>query len=374
MCSTLGRLNSFSVRGAELGSKISVRFAAVDDLPAVIALRGRCFAQSHWSTVDERIAYMRRVFFENPWYDGSIRPLVCVDNEQIIGFIGLIRREMRLGERQISAALCSQFMVAPERRGQGIGKALIREVFAGTHDLAFSDIPEPTTERIWLSCGGSAAPMYRFFWDYSIRPFAVAAARRGMSLPVRATRKVLQPGISLLDRIVVLKHGKHHLDYVEESITTNAAVNDLYELLVPRVLRPTFTRTAANWIIDQLNEKWGAENVHAARLSDGDGECIGMFIYVVSERVAHVHMLLSKQGEEGHVLDFVLDHAAAKGLISVTGRFQPVMLNAYKNHDIPFHLIGHGLLAYSRDAEILEEILAGRALFTGLTGEWPLHF
>jgi GNAT superfamily N-acetyltransferase len=353
---------------------LTIRAATVDDLAAVVHLRGQCFKTSHWQTDEQRVDYMRRVFFENPWRDARIDPVVCIDNDEIAGFVGIIPRPMRFGDRDISGAVLSQLMVSPQHRRKGIAQALLRTAFDGPQDLTYSDIPEPATERVWVAAGGVSVPMYKFFWEISLRPFALAATHLGMSLPARALRKVSQPIFGLLDRTVAMRRSPDAGRYSAQPLTPGEVVRDVPHLVQADLLHCTYTEHSVAWLFEQMQEKWGDENFHAIRICSADGECAGIFVYVEHERVGHTHLLLSRPSEAGAILDFSLAYAAARGLRAVRGRFQPVMLEAMKHTGMPFSLSGHGLLTYAREQSLSLSILAGKALFTGLTGEWPMHF
>ena len=91
------------------------------DIPVVAALHERVFQPGlHGSkpTAEEYEAYLREVFLRGPWAAGGLHSWVGEgDSGGVSAFLGVLAVPLRMGERVLRAAVCTQFCVDPEQRG-----------------------------------------------------------------------------------------------------------------------------------------------------------------------------------------------------------------------------------------------------------------
>src|SRR5438552_2408867 len=102
-----------------------------EDPPDVVALRQQVFRFSERDSPDRLAHYLEQIFFRHPWADEELTSLVYEDERgRVAGFLGIIPRPDRLPLEPVRAAVATQLMVAPERRGL-VGRRLMRTFLTG---------------------------------------------------------------------------------------------------------------------------------------------------------------------------------------------------------------------------------------------------
>src|SRR6266404_4239354 len=115
--------------------------------------------------------YFEEMFFSNPWQSGKTPSLVYEDvHGSIVGFLGVIPREMRfLGER-IRVAVASQLMMDGSKPRGFAALELLRKFFSGPQDLSFSDGTNDLARKVWVATGGEIAMLHSSVWTRVLRP------------------------------------------------------------------------------------------------------------------------------------------------------------------------------------------------------------
>ncbi len=78
--------------------------------------------------------------------------------------------------------------------------------------------------------------------------------------------------------------------------------------------------------------------------------------------------ILASPGQEGAVIDRMLDHAARRGLVALRGRTQPALLDAMLGRRFAF-LHASSSIVHARDTALMEFFGSGKAFFNGFAGE-----
>src|SRR5439155_1097840 len=126
----------------------------------------------------DRLAhYLEQIFCRHPWADEELTSLVYEDERgRVAGFLGIIPRPLRFQGEPVRAAVATQLMVAPERRGL-VGRRLMRTFLTGPQDLSLSDTANEVGRRLWESLGGSVSLIHSLAWTRTLRPCRHLAGR-----------------------------------------------------------------------------------------------------------------------------------------------------------------------------------------------------
>src|SRR4051812_8215106 len=98
-----------------------VRRFTEQDIPQVADLHRTVFQMPDRPTPELLAAYRTyfdEVFFNNPWQDEAVAPLVYEDAAgRITGFLGVSPRRLTIGGKSVQMAIMSQFVVDANSRG-----------------------------------------------------------------------------------------------------------------------------------------------------------------------------------------------------------------------------------------------------------------
>jgi hypothetical protein len=354
-----------------------IRPFTVDDIPAVVALRRRAFRFSGWRADEQLATYFRTIFFNNPWAREDLPAIVYDSGKEIIGFLGVLPRPFKFGERVLQGAITTQFMVAPEHRGL-TGTLMVRHVLKGPQDLTLADVANEQAQRIWNGAGGSVARIYCLFWSRVLRPARSAAATSlGQSLPARVTRIAARPLLNAIDSVVTHlgRSASGALGSTEET-TLEEVIGYTSEIAGPATLHPMYDRDGIKWLQQRIQEKWPDSRLHVGLVRDSDARVAGTFIYLLQRnRFAQVLQLLARDFESARVLvPQILQHAFDAGAIRISGRIEQRCLDQLVASGCRLDYGSRGVMIHSKETALLHNVLSGEALLSGLEGEWWMMF
>ncbi|MCX7418569.1 MAG: hypothetical protein NT013_03405, partial [Planctomycetia bacterium] len=104
------------------------------------------------------------------------------------------------------------------------------------------------------------------------------------------------------------------------------------------------------------------------------GEPIGWYIYQLAVTgIARVSQIVAHPHTAGQVIDHLLNHAAERGAVAVAGRVIPRFLQAISDRHCLLLRRSTYLIVHSRDPEITDAFVNGRAFLSLLEGEGPLQ-
>ena len=353
-----------------------VRDLRPEDIPEVARLRERVFTETRFTSRSALEAHIERVFFKNPWYATGAGSLVHVGADgRINGFLGLVPRPLAIGDRPLRGTVAAQFMVAPEARGLP-GVRLYQAGFAAPTDLLYTDVGTPDATALWELMGGHAALVYGMTWTRPVRPgeFAVSAGGGEGRFGTRGVRYLARMGLRYLDRIVSLAPANLAHAAAAEPATYEQAITLLNQLSGNR-LRAVYDVESFRWVCSTLAIRWGRDAVHLALVPDADGKPAGWFLYGMADRgTAVLYQLIARRDRYERVLAAALRHAYDRNAIAVQGRFDRryAHLVLRMGGTVAYH--GRGILGRTTDPTVLQQLLSGEALLSGMDGEWPLGF
>jgi predicted N-acetyltransferase YhbS len=354
-----------------------IRSFTHEDIPAVVALRERLFRLSGWTTTEQRQAYFREVFFENPWACPEISSLVAERDHEVVGFLGLVPRMFRLGGTSLRAAVATQFMVAPESRKGGLAVHLLRTALSGAQDFCITDVANPAAIRVWMRAGGQVAPAYALHWSRALRPAGNAAMSLGQSAAARAVRFAAEPMLDAVDAVGArLGKAPRVPDSGRiEPLSLQILGEHVGSVAGPDSLHAEFDPASFQWVLTQFERKTPEAALHGAIVRGADDIVLGWFIYMLhANRSAQVLQLVSRPDAAQQTVDHLLRHAWSARAIRITGRNQMRAQHSLTRVACTFKEAGPPLCIHSRDNTVCKHVIDGQAVLTGLEGEWWMNF
>jgi hypothetical protein len=308
-----------------------------EDIPAIVDLRARAFARSKREPEEEARTF-EKVFFDNPWRDEEMSPLVYVgDHGRPIGFLGVVPRPATFRGEPVRMAVTSQFMVDPEARGVPAVE-LFREFFAGSQDLSYADFSSEVSRRLWMALGGETVPIASLSW----------------SRPLAKTEPY-----------------PDHLD--AEPLTPHTLGCEAAEIIGRASVAPVYDERSAAWLLDRIKEK--CRRLQSAALHDGNGRLAGLYVWRESSgRSAQVIQLVARRGKHAAVFEHFLADASARGMVRATGRATTAMLESGRGRDLTYNRRESWTIAHTKRSDLLASLQAGDATLSLLDGEWWMDF
>ena len=321
--------------------------------------------------------YFEQVYFDSPWFDPEIAPLICEDRDgRIEGFLGVVARPMAFEGRPVRVAASSNFFVRSDERQHRnplVAVRLLKTFFAGPQDLSLADGAGLVSKRIWERCGGSAMPLYSFDWFRPLRPvrglLELLQAMRARALPFTTVLRLLAGVTDVLGSRVIRGVVAKPLADVSIETLEEGFVPDAVRQLNDVSLRPRYDAKSFAWLLRMGKQRSCNDDVRACVVRDHRRHAIGWFVYFLErDGVAFVLQLLATSDDLGIVLQAAIQDATARGLALLRGAVDPRDLQSYRENECLVYT-GRWMLVQSRRPELLEPFRLGTALVTCFDGE-----
>jgi hypothetical protein len=355
-------------------TSFSIRPATEADLPSIVDLFPRAFGVSAPSAAFAD--HLRNVLFRHPWPDPRLPSLACDGRDgRLIGFLGVLPRRMRCGDRAVTLAVTHHFMVDPAHRRTLAAVALLKAFFAGPQDLALCE-PDEHVCPLWEGLGGDASLLHSMSWVRYLRPCVHLARRVSAGWP-SILASGLAAGAALADgpaRRVV------HLAVPEPAAATeDLDVAGLLESIATLArqfsLHPAYTREDLQWLLDVLAGKRDRGRLRVRSVQTTTGERIGHFVYYVrTTGTAQVLQVASRRGEMPTVVDALLHDAFTQHLPALAGRLDPATMQALSDRNAIFRRRANRLMYATIHPDLERAILAGDSFLSRFETEWWLPF
>jgi len=350
-----------------------------EDLPDVVALRQQVFRFSERDSPDRLAHYLEQIFFRHPWADEELTSLVYEDERgRVAGFLGIIPRPLRFQGEPVRAAVATQLMVAPERRGL-VGRRLMRTFLTGPQDLSLSDTANEVGRRLWESLGGSVSLIHSLAWTRTLRPCRHLAARFARGPVLRAGLFAARPLCAAADALAARLPGSFTQDVPPgaiEALDADTMAARLPQLAGSSALRPEYEDGSLTWLLAQAAEKRQFGELQGALVRDAAGEVAGWFLYYchTGGGLGEVLQLAARRSTQALVLRHLWRDAWRRGLTAIAGRVEPAFVDELAAHGSRFGRDGPWMLIHSPRVELLQAITGGDAFLSRLEGEWWLSF
>ncbi len=337
-----------------------------DDLPQVGALIAREYGPV--LPAGDATAWLSDLLCDQPWADPEVPSLVAAETDgAVIGFMGAHARRVRLGERELRAAVCSHLVVDAERRSTAAGAMLVSRFMSGAQELSYSDTAIEVVARMWRAAGGSIDPVRSLSWVRVLRPGAwlarVAAGRAGVDR--------VDAGLTPF-RPLPIDRGRVNgsVEGLDEEVLTPAVMMEHAEaLLSPLTLRLGYDRGWLDWLFGHLETDQRPARV-VSRLVRRRGRPIGWYVYVRRPSGAgEVLQIAGRPRDIGAVLASLLSSAKADGVVAMTGRVEPHLADALRAEKCAVGF-GSRSVVHTNDPHVREALAAPDSLLSRLDGEW----
>jgi hypothetical protein len=360
-----------------------IRPFVLADVSSVATLHESLFAETSHLSMEKRRRYLQHVFLENPWYDDTLPSLVAEgENGRIVGFIGVLPRRMSWNGRPITAAIISQFMVAPDHRGL-TGVRLLKTVLAGHQHLSMTDGASHEAVKIWKAVGGTDSPLHSIHWTRPLRPLGYGLSF--VSERARLLRGAARPVCAVVDAIAARMRRspfRFTTPTSGEALTVDLILAYADQFVPRAALRPEYDCTSLKWLLEIAEQKASPGDLRKVLVRNGDHEVIGWYIYYLRRRSrvsmrgvsGEVLQIASRPHRLGEVLENLFYDAWREGAVDVSGRMGLGFLDALRARHCLFHGRGSPVLVHSRCRELVDAIRRGDAFLTRLDGEWWMSF
>jgi hypothetical protein len=324
--------------------------------------------------------YFEKIFFENPWYDEEIPSLVYQGADgNIIGFLGVVPRSMKLRDQPVRAAVSFHFMVEPESRSSLAGVQLLKTFFAGRQDLSLTDGAGQVGRKVWEGVGGVAVPLYSMQWMRILRPSQHAIDLLGKRRMFSPLVGALTPISHLADAAAARALPRHfpHLDsqFIEEELTVETMLEYLPQFSKMEALQPVYDEFSLKWLLGHAEQMKSYGALKKTLVRNTKREVLGWHLYYLNNGGSSpVLQLAAKKNSINDILDHLFDHARKHGATSLVGRIEPRYMREMSDRHCYFNCEGGWTLVHSNNNDLLHVIQRGNAFLTSLEGEWCLVF
>ena len=353
------------------------------DIPQVAELHRTVFRTAERgdaAMADAYRSYFMRVFLQSPSCDPALPSLVYEEDDgRISGFIGVVPRRMTMNGRRVTAAISSQFMVAPTRSAGLVALRLASEFFNGPQDLSISDEANDTSRKIWEGLGGATALWHSLYWTRPLRPARYAVSVLGARAGLAPLARVAAPVAPLIDAVAArTPYGRFGslpgAARSPEELTGRTILTSLPRWTSSGALRVEYDERTLGWLLAQARQRKRQGALRAVVVRHGD-RVIGWYLYHVDvDRTATVLQIGADPASNGEVVDRLFAQASADGAIAVSGRVDSRDLHALTDRYCVLHRRGPWVLVKAKYAELLRPFEMGEACFSRLDGEWCLGF
>jgi hypothetical protein len=365
----------------DAGPRSEVTFRALrrEDLPEASAMFARVMGLGAPSLPGVERALERffaTTFFDCPWADPEIAPLVAQDAAgAIVGMIGVETRRLRLDGRTLRVASAGFLAVVPEARNSATGVLLLRRLLGGPQDVTVTDTASELVERIWMRLGGSRVELKELHWVGVLRPWSIGAglaaaqAGRPSAHGARGALRVTAAGLdAVTTRVAAPLLPGRPAGTTVEPLTPELLLEHLPAVAGDRphlAYDPAYLR----WLFDEMSATPRRGRLVAHLVRNDRGRALGWYAYYLRRGWrSEVLQVAGGDRDIGGVVDQLLWHAREHGAAALRGRLEPGLVQEVARRRC---LLWHrgGTLVHSRDRALARRV-ADHAMLTRLDTDW----
>lgn len=348
-----------------------VRACCPDDLDGVARLFVKAFKKGPEQSVAAIEAYFRQLYFENPWYDPDLPPLVVERDSTAVGFMGVTPFPVRIDGQPVRLAVGGNLMVDPDDRDPMIAMRLLRRYFAGPQDVSFTDTASTTAARLWATQGGAVARFHSMRWLVPLHPGA-------LGLAVLRRRPVVAP-LVWLGRLIALPIdalARRRLHSASRGLTVQHVEAERVRVFSDTVGERGYVHVNTDvagwtWLVDMCRAKTQFGSLRLLAFVDQNGRDVGVAIYYPNRRgLGQVVLLLARDGRHEAVLDALCREAAGEGSAALVGQADPRLMVALGDRASLYVQRNEFVTVQSRDQALASRIASGEVTLNRLIGEW----
>jgi hypothetical protein len=354
----------------------AIRPLEKDDLAQVASLLELVMRSGSRMPPRRLAAYLGR-FVDHPWADPDVPSLVYQDQAgRIVGFIGSHVRRLRFDGQGIRVGFTGQLMSDPDVRNRGVGALLLRRYLAGPQDMTMTSATGQTT-RMWKALGGQEFCLGSIRW---IRPFNLrsTAGHALEHFDKAGWKPVAGPLLSAVqavtDRQPAVSLRVPEPATSAEDLSPEALIEYLPSISDRLRLRPDYDQKFLDWLFGEMAEVKSRGDLVKRLVHDPTGRVLGWYVtYLQPNGISQVIQIGAKERDVDAVLDHLLHDAQRSGVALLFGQLEPILLEPLRSRRCIFHP-GGNFLVHSRNANMLNAVLAGQAMVSRMEGEgWMGH-
>jgi hypothetical protein len=320
--------------------------------------------------------WLTTVFLENPMRTDGLESLVYEDGGEIVGFIGVVPRQVSLKRRVFRASAASNFCVRTGHRGR-VGLQMAREYLARSSELALIDELTDRTRSLWDRLGMVAMPQ-SVRWTLPLRPIRHVLSLTARHLP-RWVAAASGASSVAFDRLAArVPRSPFRYDaptLTAQPLTSPGLARLLSEFGTDDWLRPVVADGSTEWLVERARSLKRFGDLHMNVLRDRSDKVAGWYIYQArAEGLGDVLQAVAvNTAAADQVLAHLALHARERGVINLTGTLDPVFLSALSEHWAvlsPAPMVPRWRLVFSNRPDVLEAYWRDRVLLSRLDGEW----
>lgn len=350
----------------------------IDDIDAVVALSREFFPQSRELLTPSLKKRMAEFYFNNGKLLPNASPIVSRSaNGKVNGFLGVISKNFKYRDRNITIANCHHLMATEKARKQLFPLRLLQHFLAGPQDISFSDGSIDSTRQLWKRLGGESVAGESIYYKVPLRPVTFAATHT-----LKKYRNRMSKGVRFLASCtdsIASKMRIPHFYRKETDIRFAPLDTRLMGILLDKMkpnylLFPQYEPSDIERLFRLIDGETRYGTLHKAALMDLNNQPVGWFIYYAQKKgVCEVIQAVSIPGKETELFDSLAWHAFSMGGVELSGRLMPSQLQT------PFTTKAIALparmwtLMKSDNVELKHIIQSGNAFITRLEGDlWVL--
>lgn len=365
----------------------AVRRFTEADIPEVAALHWRIWGDKKGkdqrempqALKEEYESYFRQIFLEHPWENELIGAQVFEEGRRIVGFLGVVPREMVFDGKSIQTAVGTQFVVEPGASGKLASVWLLKGFLSGPQELSLTDEATDRVRIMWEGLGGTTSYLNSLYWTRPLRPSQFVASTVGQRRILAGAAWLCRPIARVLDYLATHIPRSHFrmapLTLLGEDLREDIFLSYRPEAADAGSLRPTYDSRTFRWIIDKASRKGRRGDFYKVAVRSCRGELAGWYLYCANaEGLGEVIQIVATSQGIHDVLDHLFYHAWSQGLVALSGRLEPRFMQALSDKYCIFHRRGPWVLVHSKWPELRTAILESKAFLSRLEGEWCLGF
>lgn len=321
------------------------------------------------------------LYFNSPWVGDHSPSFIYEDNHgDVLGFIGVITRQMSLGVERLRVGFAGNFVVHPKARSVLAASQLLDAMLSGNQDMLFTDSANDVSRKVLERVGFRLIPSLNIHWARPLQPsrYVVHAIFRGLGATAGLPFHIVgEPVARLMDSVVGAK--LHPLpaatpDLYAEDLSSKTLLQCLGKFNHGQRLQTVYDCESLQWLLNFMKRNRKRGMLRKVLLRDKNHNIVGWYIYYVKpSNVGEVVQIGAAQALSAGIISAMLRDARRHGLIALHGLAGADDIASFSDTGCFFTCRGGWTLAQSRRSDLIQILLQGKTTFSRLDGEWCLN-
>lgn len=353
-----------------------IRAFTPNDIPAVAELFQKVFRHGSHRVPESLKAYLAHLYFDNPWYDGTLSSLVYEENGSVGGFVGALPFPFLVGGRRIMAIVAGNLMVDAGLRNPLAGVRMLKQLFAGPQDATLTDTATDKARRIWEGLGSATIPTYSLQWLRILRPtrFAMSTiiGRQRTLNPLGFLARPMSTGLDWISGRAPKSPLRIERSELEgRELSSETLLEGIREFSRKQLLVPDYSIESLRWLLGEAAEKQEYGALRKVALFDKADSLVGWYLYYPNPgKAGQVLQCAGRPSSISEVLSHLFYDAFQLGSLAVIGRFEPGIAQVLSEKSCIIVQRASYVQAISKNPLVMEALYSGKAFFTRMEGEW----